>query len=50
MARTLGIPVTTIQYWFETGHIPTKKQQIVLDAAHKHGLSVSANDFFEAQT
>lgn len=47
MATALGLPPSTVQSWKDSGLIPAKHQQPVLDKAHEMGLPVMPADFFE---
>lgn len=46
-AAALNLPPSTVQSWKDTGRIPSKHQQAVLDRAREKGLAVSPDDFFE---
>lgn len=43
------VPVTTVSSWKTAGYIPSKRQQAVLDCAHRHGIAITPADFFEAE-
>jgi hypothetical protein len=49
MAEALGCPPTTVQRWKDTGFIPARRQQEVLEKARAKGLVLSPLDFFEPQ-
>lgn len=48
MASALCLPPSTVQSWKDSGLIPAKHQQAVLEKAHELALSVSPADFFDA--
>ena len=47
MANTLGLPPSTIQSWKDTGLIPAKHQQTVLEQGRSLENPVVPEDFFE---
>ena len=50
MSEALGepVPVTTIQYWGEVGHIPAGRQPDVLKAARFHDIALGPEDVIAA--
>lgn len=50
MAERLGLPPSTVQSWKDTGRIPAKHQQAVLDKAREANIDLSPADFFDAET
>jgi len=50
MSRLLHIPPTTIQYWWETGSIPTRRQQHILNSGLKNNIQILPEDFFMIRT
>lgn len=46
MAGLLTLPPSTVQSWKDSGFIPAKHQQLVLDKAREHGIDISPADFF----
>jgi len=50
MAALLGLPPSTVQSWKDSGLIPAKHQQQVLDTAIAHGIDLNPSDFFAAST
>ena len=45
LARLLGVSPATIRKWGDAGgHIPAKKQRVLLDIAEKNGLHLTADD------
>ena len=47
MANALGLPPSTVQSWKDTGRIPSKHQQNVLDKARELGIEIAPADFFD---
>lgn len=47
-AAALDLPPSTVQSWKDTGRIPSKHQQAVLDRARENNVELSPADFFEA--
>ena len=47
MARELELPPTTISYWKQVGHIPSPRQQRVMDAGKNLGISITPDRFFD---
>lgn len=47
MAAALELPPSTIQSWKDTGLIPAKHQQAVLDKARDLGIALEPADFFD---
>jgi hypothetical protein len=47
MAKALGVPLTTVQYWDEQGVIPTRRQGEVLHGAAENGIDLNPADFFD---
>ncbi len=45
LAKLLGRPQSTVQYWSRTGAIPSKWHQQLLNLATTHGVSISPMDF-----
>jgi uroporphyrinogen-III synthase len=45
MAAKLGVPVTTVQGWKERHAIPEARHDEILDAAARHGIELSEEDF-----
>lgn len=45
LARALDLPVTTVRGWKESGVIPDKYHQNILDVAAKRSLSLTPEDF-----
>lgn len=48
-AAALGIPPTTVQGWKSSGHIPARRQSLVLSKARERGLDLSPADFFQTE-
>jgi NAD(P)H-hydrate epimerase len=48
LARTLDLPATTVQGWYERGVIPARRQADLLAAAARAGIPLGAEDFFRA--
>lgn len=46
-AALLGLPTSTVQSWKDSGYIPAKQQQPVLDAARANGMALGPEDFFD---
>ena len=46
MARSLGVPISTVQGWQRSGHIPARRQQFILDKAKETGIRLRPVDFF----
>lgn len=46
-ARKIGVAKSTVQSWKENGHIPARRQQLVLDRARALGVAVTPASFFE---
>lgn len=49
-ADKIGRAPSVIQYWRTAGRIPANSQQAVLDAAARHGVSVSPSDLIAPAT
>jgi hypothetical protein len=47
MAATLNLPPTTVQSWKESGRIPDRHKQRVLEKARQEGIELSLADFFD---
>lgn len=47
MANSLGLPPSTVQSWKDTGLIPAKHHQNVLDKARELKIDISPADFFD---
>jgi len=47
MASAIGLPPSTVQSWKDSGVIPAKRQQDVLDKARELGKELSPADFFD---
>ena len=47
MAGKIGRPPSTIQDWKNSGFVPARQQQNVLDKAREHGIALGTADFFE---
>jgi hypothetical protein len=47
MARALGLPASTVQDWKESGLIPARHQQAVLNKARELGVALAPDDFFD---
>jgi hypothetical protein len=47
MARLLSVPPTTVQYWWEEGVIPTRRQSQVMEGAIANGIIIHPEDFFD---
>lgn len=47
MAAALELPPSTVQSWKETGLIPAKHQQKVLDTAREKNIEIGPADFFD---
>lgn len=48
LAAAIGFPPSTVQYWKESGLIPAKHQQLVLEKARELDLQIGPADFFDA--
>jgi len=47
-AAAMRLPPSTVQSWKDTGLIPAKHQQKILDAARANGIALEPADFFDA--
>lgn len=45
-AKALSIPPSTVQSWKDTGLIPARHQQPLLDKARQDGIDLKPDDFF----
>jgi ribonuclease BN (tRNA processing enzyme) len=48
LARHLSLPVSTVGYWHQSGHIPNQHQAAVLTLAKTKGVPISAGDLIES--
>lgn len=48
LATALRLPASTVQSWKDTGRIPAKHQQAVLDKARETSIDLTPADFFDA--
>lgn len=48
LATEIGLPASTVQSWKDTGLIPAKHQQAILDKAREKNIPLSPADFFDA--
>lgn len=48
-ADKIGRAPSVIQYWRTAGRVPATAQQSVLEAAKRHGISISAGDLIPAR-
>lgn len=46
-ARIIGAPASTVQRWYESGYIPSRRQAEVMAAARRAEIELSAADFVE---
>jgi hypothetical protein len=47
LAAAIDLPPSTVQSWKDTGLIPAKHQQVVLDKARETNIDLTPDDFFE---
>lgn len=48
MARKTNIPPTTIQYWWETGVIPSRRMVVILETAEREGIPLELSEMVGA--
>jgi hypothetical protein len=48
LARSLGLPPTTVQYWVTTGTIPSRHIVPLMALARTSGVRLKADDFLVA--